>query len=251
MKVYWAHLGTVEYADGLLLQRNLRARSLAQGSSFLLLLEHTPTVTLGYRTTQRSACLLSTDELRRLGIGVVATERGGAATYHGPGQLVVYPLFFLPAWGLGVREFVWRLEEVGIRVASQSGVRAGRKDAYRGVWVGDKKLGAIGVAIKKRISFHGLSINVNVDLGPFSYIVPCGLRDKGITSLKGETGREIDMGGVVTCALRAFSEVFEADLEQAPAIVDEARRRPEGEVHERPVGGGDPPGSPACQGSGA
>src|SRR3972149_4628102 len=78
MKVYWAHLGTVEYADGLLLQRNLRARSLAQGSSFLLLLEHTPTVTLGYRTTQRSACLLSTDELRRLGISVVATERGGA-----------------------------------------------------------------------------------------------------------------------------------------------------------------------------
>jgi lipoyl(octanoyl) transferase len=184
-----------------------------------LLLEHEPTVTLGYRTGP-SQGLLRPEELARRGIGVVATERGGAATYHGPGQLVAYPIFFLPAWGLGVKDFIWRLEEVAIRVARAHGVRAQRSAVQRGVWVGGKKIGAVGVAVRGRASLHGLALNVSVDLGPFSYIVPCALPGLGVTSLREQTGREPELAAVARQVAKAFAEVFGATL--WPAVGPEA-----------------------------
>lgn len=212
-KIRWMYLGTVTYGTALSLQRKLHARCREEGSHFLLLSQHPPTVTLGYRGAEEHCCL-TPQELRRLGVDFVRVERGGGATYHGPGQLVTYPLFFLPAWKLGVKDFIWRLEEVMLQVATVCGVRATRKQACPGVWVGDEKIGAVGIAIKNRVSLHGFALNINLNLAPFSYIVPCGLPDKGVTSLQAKTGQIIGMTGVVQRTVEAFSGVFAAQLEE-------------------------------------
>ncbi len=221
-KIRWAYLGMVSYADALSLQRNLHTRCRIEKSHFLLLLQHSPTVTLGYRLADRLAkgiigehCRLAPQELLGLGIDVVQIERGGGAMYHGPGQLVVYPLFFLPAWRLGVKNFIWRLEEVMLRVLAAYDVQATRQQAYPGVWVGEDKIGAVGIAIKNRASLHGFALNANLDLAPFSsYIVPCGLPDKGVTSLRVQTGQVISMAEVVQRTVEAFSNVFAVQVEE-------------------------------------
>ncbi len=212
-EILWTYLGEVAYGSALSLQRELHAWCRAKRSHILLLVQHPPTVTLGYRMGE-DQCRLSPQELQRLGIDLFLTERGGGATYHGPGQLVAYPVFFLPAWGLGVRSFVWSLEEVMIRVAEAYGVRAGRKPGYPGVWVGEEKLGALGIAVKNRVSLHGFALNIDLDLTPFSYIFPCGLRDKGVTSLRLHATRPVPVAEVVQGSVRAFAQVFHAHLEE-------------------------------------
>lgn len=213
-RIRWVYPGVVAYRAALSLQRNLHMRCQTERSHFLLLLQHSPTVTLGYHRPAEGHCRLTPQEFRRLGIDFVRVERGGGATYHGPGQLVAYVIFFLPAWRLGVKDFIWRLEEVMLRVMAAYGVEAARKRTCPGVWVGEEKIGAVGVAIKNRASFHGFALNIELDLAPFSYIVPCGLSDKGVTSLQVQTGQTVSITEVVGRTMEAFSDVFAARLEE-------------------------------------
>lgn len=220
-KIRWGYLGVVAYRAALSLQRNLHLRCQTERSHFLLLLQHPPTVTLGYRFAE-GHCRLSPQEFLRLGIDFVRVERGGGATYHGPGQLVAYVIFFLPAWRLGVKDFIWWLEEVMLRVVAAYGVVATRKRTCPGVWVGEEKIGAVGVAIKNRVSLHGFALNIELDLAPFSYIVPCGLPDKGVTSLQVQRGQAISLTEVVGHTVEAFSDVFAARLEEMTDFQTEA-----------------------------
>ena len=152
------------------------------------------------------------DFLEKEGIPVIHVERGGDITFHGPGQLVVYPIIDLRAAGLGVADYVTALEEVMIRTAADFQVRAERNRKNRGVWVGNNKLGSIGVAIRRGVSFHGLALNVTTSLAPFSWIRPCGLPDIGITSLSHELSREVSMDQVRASARYNLESVFKVQL---------------------------------------
>jgi lipoate-protein ligase B len=153
----------------------------------LVLLEHPPVFTLG-RSAERGNLLISEDRLHELGISLQKVERGGDITYHGPGQIVAYPILDLRAGHLAVKSFVHGLEEVMIRTASDFGVTACRREDERGVWVGPRKLGSLGIAVSRGISYHGLAFNVDLDLEPFSWINPCGMTGVEMTSLCRETG---------------------------------------------------------------
>ncbi|MDR2551193.1 MAG: lipoyl(octanoyl) transferase LipB [Desulfobulbus sp.] len=180
-------LGLVAYQAAHALQLALAARR-RQGQlahDLFLLVEHPPVYTLG---RHGSRAHLGVDEhfLRAKGIEVVTVERGGEITYHGPGQLVVYPILDLRRRWLGLRDYVSLLEELMLRLAADCGVVAGRDPRNHGVWVGDDKLGSIGIAIRHGIAFHGLALNVDPDLEPFAWINPCGLAGIGMTSLARE-----------------------------------------------------------------
>lgn len=178
----------------------------------LIMLEHQSVYTLGKRGGKENL-KVSPEFLQHSGIQVVPIERGGNITYHGPGQQVVYPIIDLQASRLSVADYVNGLEEVMIRTVRQWDVRAERNPLNRGVWVGMHKLGSIGIAIRRGISFHGLALNVNTDLTPFSWINPCGLNDVGVTSVQRENGRPIPMGELRRAMQAHFEQVFDIVLE--------------------------------------
>jgi len=161
----------------------------------ILALEHPPVFTLGRRGGRENLCV-SEDVLAREGIDVVKAERGGDITYHGPGQVVVYPLLNIQRARIGVADFVTVLEDVMIRTADAFGVRARRNPLNRGIWVGNSKLGSIGLAVRKGVSFHGMALNVNLDLTHFSWINPCGLKNVGMTSLSKVRAQKITVNDV-------------------------------------------------------
>ncbi len=173
----------------------------------VLFLEHPPVFTLG-RRGGRENLLVSESFLERSGVPVVHVERGGNITYHGPGQLVGYPILDLRGAGLGVTEYVEGLEEVMIGVASEFGVRASRDSRNRGAWVGNRKLGSIGIAIRHGIAFHGFAFNVNLSMEPFGWINPCGLREVGMTSLEQELSENISMERVLESAKNHMQSVL-------------------------------------------
>ncbi len=181
----------------------------------VLFLEHEPVFTLG-RRGGRDHLRVTTGFLERAGVPLVHVERGGDVTYHGPGQLVAYPIVHLPSARLEVVTFVDRLEEVMIRTARDMGVEAVRSPRNRGVWVGGRKLGSVGIAVRRDVSFHGLALNVNPDLTPFQWIHPCGLQGVAMTSLAlegaGETSRDV----VGPMLRRRLAEVFGTVLEETP-----------------------------------
>jgi lipoate-protein ligase B len=175
--------GLTPYAAALELQRDLlRRRHLDQTGDVLLLLEHEPVVTLG-RNADAAGLLVAPDVLAAHGIGLHRVERGGQATYHGPGQLVGYPILRLADHGLGVRSYVARLEEVMIRAAAALGVAAFRVAGRPGIFTDRGKLGAVGVAVSRGVCFHGFAFNVDPDLSHFRFLVPCGLTDVRPASL--------------------------------------------------------------------
>ena len=186
------HLGTVDYKQAWDLQLRL-AQEIRDGErpNTLLLLEHPPTYTLG-RLSQAGDILLSPEELESRGISVCETDRGGQATYHGPGQLVAYPVVDLREWG-GPLKYVRTLEQVIIGTLADFQLQGHLEDGITGVWVGDSKIAAIGVKISRGVAFHGLAINVNTDLSYFSHIVPCGIPDLQVTSIAQESGGPVDM----------------------------------------------------------
>ncbi|MBW1703753.1 MAG: lipoyl(octanoyl) transferase LipB [Deltaproteobacteria bacterium] len=177
----------------------------------VLLLEHPPVFTLGRRGGLENLTV-SEDFLKKAGIPVIHVERGGDITFHGPGQIVMYPIIDLRAARLGVIDYVGLLEEVMIRTAADWGIEAGRNPLNRGVWVGNNKLGSIGIAIRRGISFHGMAFNVNLSLEPFGWINPCGLHNIGITSMEKELSRKLSMDKVCEAIKRHVEAVFSVEL---------------------------------------
>ncbi|XP_026414609.1 octanoyltransferase LIP2, mitochondrial-like [Papaver somniferum] len=185
-------MGSVNYLDALKLQEKLVSdRKLGKISDTILSLQHPPTYTLGKRRTDHNL-LVSKDELQSMGAELHYTERGGDITFHGPHQAILYPIISLKDIGFGARKYVENLELTMIELASLYGVKArvGSK-CETGVWVGEKKIGAIGVRISSGVTSHGLAFNIDPDLNYFKHIVPCGIANKGVTSLRRETKLEL------------------------------------------------------------
>jgi lipoyl(octanoyl) transferase len=203
-------LRRIGYAEGLELQKQLvEQRKAGNIPDQLLLLEHPPVITLGVKTRNNQTNIVATPEaLAREGVSVFETGRGGDVTYHGPGQLVGYPIIDLKPDRCDVHRYVRDIEEVMIRAAAAFGVEAARLPGLTGAWVGNDKLAAIGVRISKWVTSHGFAFNVNTALNHFDFIVPCGITDKGVTSLQRLMGRPVEMVEVEDAIERAFIEVF-------------------------------------------
>ena len=204
-------LGVIAYDEGLALQRELvEQRRAGRVPDLLLLLEHPPVITLGVRSEIARANVVATSErLADLGIAVHETGRGGDVTYHGPGQLVGYPILDLRPDRCDVHNYVRDLEEVMIRTCADYGVAAGRIAGLTGTWVGAEKIGAIGIRISRWITSHGFAFNVCTDLDHFKLIVPCGIADRGVTSLAQVTGQQVSTIEVADAIVRHFAEVFD------------------------------------------
>lgn len=185
------------YREAWKLQSNLVAviKDKIVNNNVILLLEHPPVFTIGRRGGLNNLSV-SANFLEKVGIPVVQVERGGSITFHGPGQLVMYPIIDLQVAKLRVVDYVEKLEEVMIRAAADWGIKAERNPINRGVWVGNNKLGSIGIAIRRGICFHGTAFNVNISLKPFGWINPCGLENRGITSMEREISRKVSMNRV-------------------------------------------------------
>ena len=206
-------VGVVSYGDGLELQRTLvEERRAGRIPDLLLLLQHPQVITLGVRRESRSHIVADDARLAELGIAVHDTGRGGDVTYHGPGQIVAYPIMDLRPDRCDVHRYVRDLEEVMIRVCADHGVRAGRVPGLTGAWVGADKIGAIGVRISRWITSHGFAFNVDTDLSRFHLIVPCGITDRGITSLARVAGRDVPLAGVEERCIHHFSAVFDRQV---------------------------------------
>ncbi|HEX8363318.1 MAG TPA: lipoyl(octanoyl) transferase LipB [Longimicrobium sp.] len=204
-------LGTLSYADALSLQSELVARRRAREVvDTLLLLEHPHVITLGSGSHDENV-LVSPEERAARGIELFETGRGGDVTYHGPGQLVGYPILDLKPDRCDLHRYLRDLEEMLIGVLAEFGLRGGRKEGLTGVWVDDRKLAAIGVRVSSGwITSHGFALNVNTDLSFFGTIVPCGIRAHGVGSISSELGRPIAMSEVEAAAVRSFERVFGA-----------------------------------------
>jgi lipoyl(octanoyl) transferase len=201
--------GTVPYRDALTLQHDLvRRRQAGEIPDTLLLLEHPPVITMG-RSGVDEHVLAPPETLAAAGATVERIERGGEATYHGPGQLVGYPILDLRAHLRSLKKFVHLLEEVFVvYLEREFGITAGRDDEHRGVWVANEKITAVGIAVQQRVTFHGFAFNVNTDLSHFDWIIPCGITDRGQTSLERLTGAPQEMSRVKDGLSRVFAEIF-------------------------------------------
>ena len=204
-------MGLIGYQEALELQRELvEERRANRIRDLLLLLQHPPVITLGVRSeTARANVVATSERLAELGIDVHETGRGGDVTYHGPGQIVGYPILDLRPDRCDVHKYVRDLEEVMIRTCADYGIAASRIAGLTGTWVGAEKIGAIGIRISRWITSHGFAFNVRTDLDHFKLIVPCGISDRGVTSLERLTGRTIALDAVEDALIRRFSEVFE------------------------------------------
>jgi lipoate-protein ligase B len=207
------NLGLTPYAEALVLQEEFVARRKRDEiPDQFLLLEHPHVITLG-RAANR-ANVLADDAMRaRLGVELFETGRGGDVTYHGPGQLVGYPIVKLLPGHQDIRRYVRDIQEVLVRAARDFGMEAEpRGGDFVGVWVGDEKLAAIGVRVSRWVTMHGFAFNVTTDLNYFQLIVPCGIRGHGVTSLQKLLGRPVDMSAVVRSVARHFGEVFNREI---------------------------------------
>jgi lipoyl(octanoyl) transferase len=203
-------LGTLGYQEGLDLQKQLvDERKAGLIADQLLLLQHPAVVTLGVKSrNDRSHVLATPEALAAAGVGLFETGRGGDVTYHGPGQLVGYPIIDLKPDRCDVHRYVRDLEDVLIRAVGSFGISATRVPGLTGIWVGDAKLAAIGVRISRWVTSHGFALNVNTDLSQFDLIVPCGITGKGVTSMAKLLSRLVPMPEVEDAIVLAFAEVF-------------------------------------------
>jgi lipoyl(octanoyl) transferase len=213
---YLLQLGTVPYREAWDLQRSL-AGAVSQGAipDTVVLLEHPPVVTLGRRTGEAELHVPEGAEVE-----IVETDRGGKSTFHGPGQLVCYPILDLKRHGRDVKQYVRKLEEALIRTAAPFGLEAGRIEGLTGVWTGrpPRKLASIGVHVARWVTTHGYALNVDLDPAPFTeWITACGLEDAMFTTIAREAGRDVTVEEVRPHAVAALAEVFELELEELPA----------------------------------
>ena len=203
-------LGLVPYGEALDLQKELvEERRAGRVPDLLMLLQHPPVITLGVRRDSRSHITASEEQLAMHGVEVHEAGRGGDVTYHGPGQIVGYPILDLRPDRCDVHRYVRDLEQVMIRVCADYGISAHRVDGFSGAWVGTEKIGAIGVRISRWITSHGFAFNVNTRLEDFQLIVPCGIADRGVTSLGKLLGEELSIEEVEDRFIRRFAEVFD------------------------------------------
>jgi lipoyl(octanoyl) transferase len=211
-------LGVVPYDESLAMQRQLvEERRAGRVPDLLLLLQHPAVITLGVKGDGGRANVVATEaRLAELGIAVHETGRGGDVTYHGPGQIVGYPILDLRPDRCDVHRYVRDLEELMIRVCADYGVTAGRIKGLTGTWVGAEKIGAIGVRLSRWITSHGFAFNVSTNLDHFKLIVPCGISDRGVTSLERAAGRRLSLADVEDRVVRRFQEIFE----RQPAAVE-------------------------------
>ena len=216
--VSWKWLGLCAYEHALALQEAAWTARRDGGPDVCLALEHPPTITLGRRATARDV-VVSDAELGERGVACHAIERGGQATYHAPGQLVLYPVVHLGDRGLGVRAFVWCLEEIMLGVCEAVGVSAARDARGHGIWTARGKLGAVGIRVREGISTHGLALNVDLDLAGYGLIAPCGVPGLPVTSLRAE-GVDVDVAALVPIAKDACRRVLDrtagAEMEAHP-----------------------------------
>src|SRR6201992_829652 len=210
------NLGRLDYAAALERQEQVCAlRQQEQIGDVLLLVEHPPVLTLG-RNSDREHLVAGEDFLARKGISLFETNRGGDVTYHGPGQLVGYPILYLRGFtpSLGIIEYLRRLEEVLIRACADYGVLTQRAPGRAGVWtipggsVAEKKIAALGVHVARGVTTHGFALNVSTDLNDFALIVPCGIRDRGVTSIEAEVEAAPSLSQVANSVSRHFGRVF-------------------------------------------
>jgi lipoate-protein ligase B len=201
------------YDEAHRLQKNLLKKRLAgESPDILVLLEHPPTFTIGKSGTIDNV-LISPVRLAQEGISLFFTDRGGDVTYHGPGQIVGYPIMDLRVRNRDIHKYVHDLEEVLIRTVRDFSIKAGRDPGHRGVWVGDEELAAIGLGVIKWITMHGFALNVNSNLEHFSFINPCGFSDKNATSLSKLLSQDVSIKEVTEKLLVHFSQVFDMQIE--------------------------------------
>jgi lipoyl(octanoyl) transferase len=204
--------GVMEYAAALNLQRSdVEQRKAGVIPDTLLLLEHPHVFTLG-RNASGENLLLPEAAIRSRGAQIYNIDRGGDVTYHGPGQLVGYPIFDLTRHRRDISWFMRNLEEVFIRLAAGMGIAAGRVPGATGVWVGNDKLVAMGIHVSRWVTSHGFALNVSTDLGYFDWIIPCGLRGKGVTSLEKLLRHPVSMATAKSGVVSAFGEVFQMEM---------------------------------------
>jgi lipoyl(octanoyl) transferase len=206
-------LGQVPYEEAHRTQKRLEGLRQKGGiPDVLLLLEHPPVYTKG-RRSDPAELPMGEDWYRMQGIEVAETDRGGRVTYHGPGQLVAYPIVSLRPYGDDVHVYVRNLERLMIESLAEHGVEAGLREGLTGVWVGERKIGSIGVHVNRGVTTHGLAVNVSNDLQPFEWIVPCGIDHCQVTSLTRELGAEQRVDAFASTLAERFAEVFERRLD--------------------------------------
>ncbi len=210
---YLLEFGRVDYPTALELQENVvKSRLLGRGEDVLILLEHSPVITIG-RGGGSEDILVPLETLERMGVKIYQVPRGGRVTYHGPGQLVGYPCLDLRRYGKDVHGYLRLLEEVLIRVLDGYNVKARRVTGHAGVWVGGKKIAAIGIHVRRWITSHGFALNVSTDLGYFDMIVPCGVKNRAVTSLEQLLGRTLDMKEVRQRLVECWCDVFKVQIQ--------------------------------------
>lgn len=221
MKINIVRLGLMDYGEALRIQEKLLAlRQEGKIGDTFLLVEHPPVLTLG-RRGEYSHILMSRQLLEADGVSIYEVNRGGDVTYHGPGQIVGYPIMDLTDQDRDLKKFVWNIEEVFIRLLKQEyGITADRdENKYTGVWVGNEKITAIGIAVKRWVTMHGFAFNVNTRLEHFKWIVPCGLTDRGVTSLQKLIGHPMDFDRLNDLVVNYFCRVF--NMEPVAISLDE------------------------------
>ena len=210
---YWRE--PIEYAAAYEIQERLWSQIVTgESPDALLVLTHPPTFTIG-KSGKLDNLLLGQEEMAERGLPVFFTDRGGDITYHGPGQVVAYPIVDLRKRGRDVHRYIHDLQEVIIRTLAGFSIDAHRDESYVGVWVGDGKVAAIGVRIRRWVTMHGIAVNVDPIMEHFSLINPCGITDRGVTSISRLLGREVPMSEVAERLVGQFGEVFGAEIEWA------------------------------------
>jgi lipoyl(octanoyl) transferase len=212
-------LGYMEYGEAWAWQRNVHAQ-VRDGiwPDTVLLVEHPPVYTIGRGALGSRANVLLSDDIReRLGIALYETDRGGDVTYHGPGQQVGYPILHLARHGEDLLVYLRDVEEIFLRLLKDFGLEGQRIPPHTGVWIGEEKVVAVGVKASRRVTMHGFALNVDPDLSHFAGIIPCGIRDKGVTSLARVLGRPLTLADVRRPLLQHLGDVLDLDLEVVPA----------------------------------
>ncbi|MCK9281475.1 MAG: lipoyl(octanoyl) transferase LipB [Melioribacteraceae bacterium] len=208
-KIEYIDLGTIDYKEAWeLQQRTFELRTKNEIDDILYLLEHPHTYTLG-KVADKNNLITSDVVLKEKQISVYDIDRGGDITYHGPGQIVGYPIIDLKNWKQDTHEYLRNLEEVIMAVCADYGIATERNQKYTGVWVGNRKIAAIGIKVSRWITMHGFAFNINTDLGLFDGIIPCGIRDKEVTSLSKELGKKIELDEVKEKLVFQFIRLFD------------------------------------------